>query len=275
MTTKFDPKTGEVPGWPFHHLSGIAWRARHLLRHWTAEQIAATCQAIDRMIDEHFKCLRDEARLRLGHPAERGPTSVAKLLDEVLGKVPPSIAWEYPDDEELDVPTRETEGEVATLEECIHWWPEYGDDMPDAKPYELFAALSLLLVEKAMYWIKRDLLAVAGDKAIQAMEAVSHAEHLYSMETSRTRAEAEFQQAELERRRERSKALNAIRHRRTDTAKEMVITEWTKNRSNWPSAAQAGNDLADYLKTQSMKYEPRTVTGWILSHAKKMNIKLR
>ncbi len=74
---------------------------------------------------------------------------------------------------------------------------------------------------------------------------------------------------------EKMKALNLARHRSNHAARERVVSEWEKSPSTWPSAEKAGLYFADLLAKEGSTYEPRTVTDWIRTHARKVGIRFR
>lgn len=75
----------------------------------------------------------------------------------------------------------------------------------------------------------------------------------------------------------KSRELNALRHRANRAAKELVCAEWEKNTSAFASAEKAGAHFADWLIDGRVmeSIEPRTVAGWIRAYAKKKGIRLR
>jgi hypothetical protein len=215
----FDPRLDTVPDYPFSILPQIAERARYLLRSRTTEQINYAASGIDWAINEYFRTVREEEIQRLwtllvlpNHDDEGWDIQKAYELFE----------WEYTsndgdgfwssksnqDDVELSIPTAETTSEVDAFKVCIDWWDNIsGDGLPDEKPYELFAVLSLWLLADAMKWLGLDSvdenidqamaaldaamrqmgvktvatninMSLAGGCALNAMDAVCYAEHL-------------------------------------------------------------------------------------------------
>lgn len=143
-----------------------------------------------------------------------------------------------------------------------------------------------------------------GEYVIKAMEAVCHGEQLQDIERVKDRFEdridrlqkalesqqsktemteqairdevaAKLQQEDAQRKSEHAKKLSRLRHRDRDHARQAVLTAWEQNPAAFPSAEKAGNHYADWLQDQGKSFEPRTVTGWIRSHAKDKDIKLR
>lgn len=143
-----------------------------------------------------------------------------------------------------------------------------------------------------------------GEYVVKAMEAVCHGEHLRDLERVNDRFEerigrlqaalesqqgktekteqairdevsAKLQEEEIRRKSEHAKKLSRLRHRERDEARQAVLAEWEKNPAAFPSAEKAGNYYADWLQSQGKTFEPRTVTGWIRSHAKDKGIRFR
>jgi len=143
-----------------------------------------------------------------------------------------------------------------------------------------------------------------GEYVIKAMEAVCYGEQLRDIERVKERFEtrigsllealesqqtkteeaerairdevaAKLQEEEARRKSEHAKKLSRLRHRDRDDARQAVLTAWEQNPTAFPSAEKAGNHYADWLQDQGKSFEPRTVTGWIRSHAKDKGIKFR
>lgn len=143
-----------------------------------------------------------------------------------------------------------------------------------------------------------------GEYVIKAMEAVCHGERLQdfervkdrfeeridrlqkALESQQTKTEmteqairdevaAKLQQEDAQRKSEHAKKLSRLRHRDRDHARQAVLIAWEQNPAAFPSAEKAGNHFADWLQSQGKSFEPRTVTGWIRSHAKDKGIKFR
>jgi hypothetical protein len=217
-------------------------------------------------------------------------------------------------EDELDIQTAENSSEVDALKSIIEkrdscfFLPEGApkpepDEYQEGKDYELFAVLSLWLLADAIDWpIKSaNSLSIQGEYAIKAMDSVCYAEHLREAEWivshTKKKASAEFTEALRKQKTEwhesvqhqlkqdkekatkeksaKSKALNKIRHEKNYAAKSMVIDEWKKEPSAFPSAEKAGLHFADWLEAKGMKYEPRTVTTWIRDYAKQIGLRLR
>lgn len=184
------------------------------------------------------------------------------------------------------------------------------EEYPEGKDYELFAVLSLWLLADALRFLNKTDIgkSVAGGFALKAMDAVCYAEHLREAEWLLSYAEkkndAKLKEAieiykknhtdaikywlnekkgrEVLKKTERSRQMNQTRHEKTYEAKAMAIAEWVKDTTKYRSAEKAGNAIAAWLESQKIlnpalgePYEPRTVTGWIRDHAKKIEVKFR
>jgi hypothetical protein len=210
------------------------------------------------------------------------------------------IVPDWPDDDELDVPTWVNSSEVDALKAVIERRDDYGFfsevepeplEYPEGKDHELFAVLSLWMLADALPYLQhpsnRSNLSIGGEYALKAMDAVCHAEYLYQMrflkETAdrtlvrmRDKLEVQRQVEERSKRSKHSEIMNEARHRKTNEAKAKVTEEWSRNPSKWASAEKAGSDLANWLTEQGFReFQPRTVTGWIRDHAKEKGVKLR
>ena len=210
---------------------------------------------------------------------------------------------------ELPIPRTDNMSRVDALIECINLWDDIGgDEFPDERPTEVFAVLSLSLLSDAIAWLryrseeaprvspdgevpkseaapaKRSVdeigvtLSLAGECAINAMHAVCYAEQL-GVESDLHR-NYEYRDAirladERKRRSIVSERLNIERHRVTNQAKAIAIEEWDRDRSKFPSAERAGLAISDLLQGKGFEFEPRTVTGWIRTHAKQVGQRLR
>ncbi|MBL0354096.1 MAG: hypothetical protein IPP03_16115 [Dechloromonas sp.] len=206
---------------------------------------------------------------------------------------------------ELDIPSLENTSEIDALKDLADWWDDIGKEgFSENKPYELFATLSLWMLAEALEWIGTKYPIVAtfrdgttitsfiehinGDSAwrlsaaiectLKAMEAVCFAEHLQQlekMEAIQTQNEMSKQKLEREKRSDRGRELNIARHQKRNEAQAKVIEEWEKSPSQFPSAEKAGRHYSDWLLKQEFEFEPRTVTGWIREHAKRVGVKFR
>lgn len=206
---------------------------------------------------------------------------------------------------DLDIRTPENTSELEALKECKDWWHEIGDEgFPKSKPYELFAVLSLWMMADALEWPRSTYemvmtysdgrceqktysheantyswrLVMATESALKAMEAICYAEQLQEIEkseASRFEKELAKQESERKERSMRGQELNIARHQKRNEAQARAIQEWEKEPNRFPSAEKAGLYLADWLGPQGFQYEPRTVTTWVRSHAKKIGIKFR
>ncbi len=300
----FDPLTGQVPYWPFSRLSGIAWHARNLLRNRTSDQIALIANLASDSIDEYFSQAKEN--------------EIARLRREE--------AWEFFDidddgnihglnserESELDFPTSDNTNDIDALSESVGGWYDIFDDgTPDPEDYEYFAAMALWKVADAIYKvtysydyktredIKKDRqkltpsdLSIAGDIAIEAMEAVCHAVNLRDsqrqeerfqekIKAAETHASAKVQkendlkweslQAEEARQKsENAKKMAALSKASRNKSMAAVLSQWDQDAALQKlSSAKAGIKLSQWLGTQDLEpFEPRTVSQWISAHKK-------
>jgi hypothetical protein len=302
----FDPKTGIVPNKPFSSLPQIARRARSVLKNRTSEQIVSVAHSIDWAINEYFEHLKCEAISTLENQMRYGQLSeyeLEKFFDlESCPHREGEYAFKTEMAEELDIPTAWSVSARSGLLSCIDYWDDIGgDDFPNGSPAELFAVLSLWLLENTIYWMNERTanvgqikfangeiehltkqrpaeIAKAGSSAIEAMEVICNSEQLQMEEKLHSeyqKTEELRQQTEQKKRSMKSEKLNIERHRKTNEAKNDVLSEWSKAPSDFPSAEKAGLHFYGWLKDQGRDYEPRTITGWIRAHAKESGIRFR
>lgn len=300
----FDPKTGEIPGYPFTYLPEIAIRARSILSLRSTEQITLIAQKIDDLVQGYFE---DEKYWAIKTVREKIDAGLCEQEEyfEWDGGTLANGNWLFKEEmlDEMDVPTPQNTSEVDALKNIIEkrdswlFWKK-GDavpeECPEGKDYEFFAVLSLWQVADALETLttnrSKHSTAIAADYAIKAIDAVCHAEHLreveFSVHYAKTTKEKEIvevfrrQQVELQQqiKQERSanaKALNVHRHTHNHAAKHLVLEEWEKDPSAFFSTEKAGLHFADWLETKGFQLQPRTVTSWIRSHAKQKGIRLR
>lgn len=299
---KFDPLSGDVPSHPFSYLPEIAYRARALLQYRTAEQITSIAQMINSRVDGYFSDLKYSAILELKEKLASDEDTF-DLFFEWDGGTVENGKWLFKDDmeDELDIQTPANTSEVDALKTIIENRGSWGyfigtetvdEGYPEGKDYELFAVLSLWLLADAINWpiTSPHTLSITGEYAIKAMDSVCYAEYLREADwiesyiKKKANAElteallkqkSEWQEIVLKGKSEKSKKLNEIRHEKNYAAKKMVIDEWKKEPSAFPSAAKAGLHFADWLEAKGRKYEPSTVTTWIRDYAKEIGLRLR
>lgn len=247
---QFDPKTDNVPYHPFSLLPNIVWRARSILNKRSHDEILTAAQFADWMIDDYFQ--QEVENFIQDQLQNKG--WACKYMDEdhhnedgmrVL------IRQGLPDhadpDEYFDFATRESTTEVDALKACIESYDIEDGGLKNAKPHEYFAVLALWLVGDTLRWLKpkpksalsqlqhqqdpvlaalsdvRISLSLAGEAAIQAMDAVCQAEYL---RTNGKQSEdlAKVRQ-ELHQQKGASKDLAKVRlelHHQKRTAEEMA-----------------------------------------------------
>lgn len=201
------------------------------------------------------------------------------------------------------------------MESIIYWDDMGGNSVPNFKKYESFAILSMwLLLDTLRYlnynFVKNIDIIVANTKrdnkdykdfytrlcqlerniyskniensancAIEAMEAVCYAEHLFLLEKEVTKVKEinkiELQVEEKKRRSMVSEKLNIARHQKRNEVMFSVTDEWIKKPNLFISADKAGIEFSRRLSEKGIDYEPRTIAGWIRACAKKNNISFR
>lgn len=298
----FDPLTGQVPYWPFGKLSGVAWRARNLLRDRSSEQIELTANTASDSIEEYFKQAKDEEITRLQNE---------QLWDFLEIDEDGNVRGLNAESEsDLDFPTSENTSDMEAFGQSSGTWVGiFGDGSPDPEIYEYYAAMALWKLADAIYRVtytydfknikdiekeRRNLtstdFAVAGEHAIEAMELICHAEKLRdagrTMEVFLGRLYDERQHASAEVQREHEAKWEALQaeeaKQKSENAKKMaVLSKASRNKSmaaalsQWDqdvamqklSSAKSGIKLSNWLALQDLEFfEPRTVSTWISAH---------
>jgi hypothetical protein len=216
-------------------------------------------------------------------------------------------------EESLGIPNSDDTDELTALKFCLEVWDDAevaGPDFLDGKSYELFSVLALWKLSEVMERLRDDrveyfdpqrefliatdkfLEAVTGSRdfkirfkfahaaesAIQAMEAVAYAEHLFTMKRVEEKQAHSVTKKKEQERSQRSMSaikLNIARHQKTNATKARVLEVWEKQPDQFLSAEKAGRHYSDWLQEKGLTFEPRTVTGWIRAHAKQLGIRFR
>jgi hypothetical protein len=323
---EFDPVSGYVSEHPFSRLPEIASRSRSILIGKKAAQIESALKRVNSEIDRFFSDLKYQAVEELTIKFNNDPETYQEFF-EWDGGTAANGRWLYRNDmdEELDVPTAQNSSQVEALKTIIEHRdscfflpkgepePE-PDHWPEGRTHELFAVLALGLLANCLQWTSRGhgsaSLSIAGECALEAMDAVCFAEHLREVEWleqfhKRQLLEASVSQEaqlgdmreavrksliaeqiahEQEKQATRSEMMNAARHQSTNAARELVCKDWEKKFRDFPSAEKAGIHYAEWLEKKSIGYQskgkqvfyqPRAVTGWIRQYAKEKGIKFR
>lgn len=316
---QFDPLAGYVPALPFYYLPEIARRARSILSGRSIEWFEKAAKRIVYEIDGYFADLKSQAVGELTSKFQSDPETYADFFEWDGGSLG-NGRWIYKDsmDEELEIPTAQNCSEVEALKTIIenrdsHFFLAPGapvpppDHWPEGQTDELFAVLSLKALAHALWWSANRLrspeLSIAGAFAIEATDAVCHAEHLREIDwlehlhskqlrevtqgqDARTEALVEGLRSawaaeqiahEREKQSLRAERLSMARHRNTNNARDLVCAEWAKDSDAFPSAEKAGIHFASWIvEAGHLKtIEPRTVTRWIREHAKAIGRRFR
>lgn len=322
----FDPIYGSIPPQPFSHLQEIARRARLILKDRTAEEIEAAARKIDSEIETYFSNLKYDAVEKLRSKFEDDPERYQDYFEWDGGTLANGRFF-YRDemDADLDIPTAENSSEVDALKTIIEDREGYlplseespptnPEHWPEGKTHELFAVLALKLLFYSLRWTGHtkgpEDLSIAGAFALDAMDAVCFAKHLYETEwqqqiyrkqltatsanlgaqlvdvRDKVRSDLVSEQIAYERAKRITHAeqMNAVRHQAMKDIKQLVCETWGKKRADFTSAEKAGLYYADWLEKNSrgylskgkrVFYQPRAVTGWIRAYAKDNGIKFR
>lgn len=248
----FDPKDGDVPSYPFNHLASIALRARRLLSYRSREQIITAANNIDWIIVDYFS-------------------------------------------KDITLPDTEITSEVTALKEAISSYALDDDtDIPNAKEREYFAVLALWRIEDSLEWIElkhQHSLSLAGDAALDAMDAVCYAEYLEIVDlisshfqSSTSRFEEELRLSvdkEVEEKTKQKISLNSKKNaikRHADSTELKRIAVDLFLAKTWPSTRQAAKKIYPQLVLESKEMDftfsaergEQTVYEWLLEASKGM-----
>lgn len=108
---------------------------------------------------------------------------------------------------------------------------------------------------------------LAAGSAMRAIESIGMAERLI--------AEASTRASEQKKRQAASETANDARHAHNRKAKELVCRDWATDPYRWMSTPKAAEHYVPWLYSKGFECKPRTVAGWIRSHAKEVGPKLR
>ena len=216
-------------------------------------------------------------------------------------------------EESLGIPNSDNTDALTALKLCLEFWncdEVVGPDFPNGKSFELFAVLALWKLSEAMERLRNDpmkypekfrevmkaqekfLEAITGSRdfsirhevscaaesAIQAMDSIGYAEHLFMLNQVHEKQTNSLNEQKEEERSRRSMAavkLNIARHQKNNVTKARVLEIWQMQPDKFSSAEKAGRFHADELLKDGLIFAPRTVTNWIRSHAKQIGVQLR
>jgi len=278
---RFDPLLGDVPFFPFSCLPEIAFRARTLLKNHTAEQITSIAIDLSQDIDEYLSECRYRVIAQL--ESEIGGTESYETYFEWDGGSAENGRWFFKDEmlDELDIETWDSINEVDTLKTISGNWGNNSMEYVENKDFELFSVLSLWLLSNALSFQDKTLtsISISGEYALKAMDAVCYAEHLCDSKFLVSNAKNTCSPDVVELLRQEKSILakkrNAIKHIPTNNAKALVIEEFDKDRTKFPSAEKWSNYLADWLVDQGYSLQPRKIANHLRVHVKIVGVRFR
>lgn len=192
---KFNPLTEYLPEYPFSYLPKLGWRARSLLSGCTLEKIIKIAQKVSDVIEGYYSDEKYYAIHQLESKFRNGEISEEEFEKFFYwdGGTLENGRWLFRDEmeEELDIPRENEDSEVDALKAILENRDSdfFNNDnviepprneYPEGKDYELFAVLGLWFIADALRNLGSDLKAnsISGDYLLEAMDAVSYAEHL-------------------------------------------------------------------------------------------------
>ncbi|SDA76984.1 hypothetical protein SAMN03159443_02929 [Pseudomonas sp. NFACC15-1] len=285
---EFDAFTDEVPFDPIYRLPGMQARARLVLANRSEHEIRVAASTIEWLTNEYFE-----------KEKESWITHQVKTNGSILRHLPEEDRTEYglgtlvdqnPDiiSDEFDFPNEENTTRLEALEDSLKGVDLDDENFPDAKPYEYFAVLALVLIGEAIlsyqedeWWppvLKADLPMVClrsiANDAVDIMEVICRAEQRQDEYEMRKRIEAFLhdnekripeQVEDLVRKKvslAASLAANA-RHKETSESRSAALLCWDNTGSNFSSrTAFARNKHREYGVTE------RTLYGWVTAHVR-------
>jgi len=288
---EFNPISDDVSECSFDSLPAIAERARDLLKSRTLEQILAIAKSINYTIDSHFQDLKwnaiDELKNKLlvgadeyGHPEE-----FETFFEWEDGHRREGGKWRFKEAmaDQLDMLTAENSSVVDALKTKIEDWDdeepeEDPNENPEGKNYEFFAVLALVLIADAQNWyFKHKSTSLAGESAIQAMDAVCHAEHLQrkaQFKICLMRYKAEEEKSNQKKRHSELGKIGANkRHKPMRDLEKWTLMQ--HEAGNWITLKKSANEAAHDLKEKVLAHgrtigahlseanAQRTIAEWI------------
>lgn len=285
---EFDAFTDEVPFDPIYRLRGMQARAKLVLENRSEREIRVAASTIEWLTNEYFykkkeswithQVKTDGSILRYLSNENRTENGLRELIDH-----DPDII-----SDEFDFPNEENTSPLEALEECLKGIDLDDENFPDAKPYEYFAVLALVLIGQAIlsfqddeWWppvLEEDLpmvrLRSIANNAVDIMEVICRAEQRQDEYEMRKRIEFFLhdnekripeQIDELVRKRvslAASLAANA-RHKETSESRSAALLCWDATGSKFSSrTAFARSKHREYGVTE------RTLYGWVTAHVR-------
>lgn len=291
MDKEFDAFTDEVPFEPIWRLRGMQARAKLVLENRSEHEIRVAASTIEWLTSEYFY---KEKESWIAHQIKNDGPILRYLPDE---KRTEDGLWELVDhnpdiiSDEFDFPNEENTSRLEALEESLKGVDLDDENFPDAKPYEYFAVLALVLIGEAIlsfqddeWWppvLKEDLpmvrLSSIANNAVDIMEVICRAEQRQDEHEMRKRIEFFLhdnerripeQVDELVRQRVSLAASLAAtaRHKETSESRSAALLCWDATGSKFSSrTAFARNKHREYGVTE------RTLYGWITAHVRSKN----
>lgn len=271
----FNPLTDYFPESPFSYLPKIGWRARSLLTGCSIEQIEMIAKRISNEIESYYFEEKDNAIHELKSKFRNGEFSEEEF-ERFFYWDGGSIAnglWIFRDgmEEEFDIPRENSSSEVDALKSILEkrdgnffntddTIEPPANEYPEGKDYQLFSVMALWFIVDALESINHagtHAKSIAGDYLIEAMDAVSHAEHLREKEWLISYSEVVKQKALSDEFKKQSDITSALR----EQAKQDHIKSLNDQRSNFAKKgvnARLANDPIQLAKTEIIEeYEKR------------------
>ncbi len=277
----FNPKVGDVPSYPFSLLPEIANRARSLLIDRTLLEIQSAAEMVDWIIEDNLERETDEfiqyqidtdgwAKEHLLNAKDAGKNLRLFVNYDLYVIAEPELELPPPNSEDLN--------EVTAIKKCID---SYGLDVlhfKGGKDYECFSVLALWMLADCLDWLGRQSYSLAGESALKAMDAISHAEHLHDRESQEeiqafflqqlkskeSEVEEQAEKIAAQRRTENARKGASKRHEEHAILRQEALEHYETHKDEYRSMEDAARNIAGVI----VPVTHRTVVGWISKHRK-------
>lgn len=255
----FNPLTEYLPAAPFSYLPKIGWRARSLLSGCSFDRIEKIAKKVSAEIDNYYSDQKDNAIQSLQSKFSNGEMSQDEFERFFYwdGGTIRNGRWIFRDEmeDDLDFPRENNSSEVDALKSIFELRDAAFSNTnniiepspnkySEGKDYEFFAVMSLRFIADALEVIKHEALnskTIAGDCLMEAMDAVSYAEHLrekawlisYSEKNKisalQEALEKQSEQSEIWREEAIQRHKNSLQKQRSEFAKQGVAARLAKD----------------------------------------------
>ena len=267
---KFNPLTEYLPDYPFSYLPKLGWRARTLLSGCSLDKVIKIAQKVSDEIKEYYSDQKYYAVYQLESKFRNGEKSEEEFERFFYwdGGSVENGRWLFRDEmeDELEIPRENNDSEVDALKAILEKRDSDffnsnnvieppRNEYPEGKDYELFAVIGLWFIADALDAIKHggvNAKSIAGDYLIEAMDAVSYAEHLREKDWLISYSEVVKEKALNEALNEQAKQ-NSTWREQLDQDFKKLIKEQKSSFAKQGSSARLANDPIQLAKAEIEK----------------------